>query len=211
MCPMVCMKPYINYVMGVVSRFMSNPGKQHQEVVKQIFRYFQDIAKMCLCFRRGMLKLHEYVYANFDGEKDHRRSTIGYVFTLGTIAISWIFQLQKIIDLSTIKVEYVVVKKQRDDLVVKFVDRVRNQTYGECIAQRQPKCNNFAKNLAFHSRTNHIALFYHFINSLLENGVSTLVKMQGSQDLANMFTKVGIVEKFVLCLALVDQRRGQVI
>lgn len=29
MYPMVCMKPYINYEMGVMSRFMSNPRNQH--------------------------------------------------------------------------------------------------------------------------------------------------------------------------------------
>lgn len=40
-----------------------------------------------------MPKLHGYVYVNFDGKIDHRRSTIGYVFTLGTIAISWIFSI----------------------------------------------------------------------------------------------------------------------
>lgn len=117
MYPMVCMKPYINYVMGVMSRFMSNPGNQHQEVVKWIFKYFQDTTKMCLCFRKGMLKLYGYMYANFDGEIDHKRSMIGYVFTLGTIAISWIFQLQKNIDLSTIKVEYVVVKKSSKEMI----------------------------------------------------------------------------------------------
>ena len=65
---------------------------------------------------------------------------------------------------------------------------------------------HLAKNLAFHSRTKHIALHYHFINSLLENGVLTLVKIQGNKNLANMLTKARIIEKLVLCIALVGQR-----
>lgn len=65
---------------------------------------------------------------------------------------------------------------------------------------------HLAKNLTFYSRTKHIALHYHFINSLLENGVSTLVKIQDSKNLANMLTKEGIIEKLVLCVALVSQK-----
>ena len=48
-----------------------------------------------------------YVDIDFSNEIDNWKSTIGYVFTLGTTAISWISQLQKIVVLSTIKVKYV--------------------------------------------------------------------------------------------------------
>lgn len=65
---------------------------------------------------------------------------------------------------------------------------------------------HLAKKLAFHSRTKHIVIHYHFIKSLLENGVLTIVKIQSSKNLANMLTKAGIIEKLVLCVALVSQR-----
>jgi hypothetical protein len=35
------------------------------------------------------------------GDKDSRRSTTGYVFTIGGIAVSWISKLQKVVALST--------------------------------------------------------------------------------------------------------------
>ena len=36
---MVCIRPDISHAVGVVSRFMSNPGKAHWEAVKWILRY----------------------------------------------------------------------------------------------------------------------------------------------------------------------------
>ena len=39
MYAMVATRPDIAYAMGVVSRYMSNPGKKHWEVVKSNLRY----------------------------------------------------------------------------------------------------------------------------------------------------------------------------
>ena len=35
----VCTRPDISYVIGVVIRFLSNPGRQHWEAIKWIMRY----------------------------------------------------------------------------------------------------------------------------------------------------------------------------
>jgi hypothetical protein len=40
------------------------------------------------------------------GDKDSRRSTTGYVFTIGGTTVSWISKLQKVVALSTIEAEY---------------------------------------------------------------------------------------------------------
>jgi hypothetical protein len=42
------------------------------------------------------------------GDKDSRRSTTGYVFTIGGTTISWISKLQKVVSLSTTEAKYVV-------------------------------------------------------------------------------------------------------
>ena len=49
---MVCTRPDIAHAVGVVSRYMSNPGKQHWEAVKWILRYLKGSSKICLCFSR---------------------------------------------------------------------------------------------------------------------------------------------------------------
>ena len=39
--------------MGFVSRFMSDPGKKHWEVVKGILRYLSGTKDMCICFGKS--------------------------------------------------------------------------------------------------------------------------------------------------------------
>jgi len=119
MYAMVCTRPDISHVVGVVSRYMSNPGKQHWEAMKWILRYLRGTTKKCLTFRKDELKLEGYVDSNFAGEVDHRRSTTGYVFTLGSTAISWVSQLQKIVTIFITEAEYVVVTEASKELVTK--------------------------------------------------------------------------------------------
>jgi hypothetical protein len=90
MYAMVCTRPDIAHTVGDVSRFMSNLGKQHWEAVKWILRYLRGTTNISLCFRKGELKLQGFIDVDFVGEVDHRRSTAGYVFIVGTTAISWI-------------------------------------------------------------------------------------------------------------------------
>ena len=104
---MVCTRLDIAHAVGVVSRFMSRHGKQHWETVKWILRYLKGSSKTCLCFISANLKLQGYVDADFAGDIDSRKSTTGFVFTLGGIAIFWALNLQKIVNLSTIEAKYV--------------------------------------------------------------------------------------------------------
>jgi len=46
------------------------------------------MTEKCLTFRKDELKLEGYVDSDFARKVDHRRSTPGYVFTLGSTAIS---------------------------------------------------------------------------------------------------------------------------
>ena len=60
------------------------------------------------------------VDADSAGNVDIRRSTIGYVYTLGGTAVSWGSQLQKIVALSTTEAEYVAIIESSKDHEVVF-------------------------------------------------------------------------------------------
>ena len=62
---------------------------------------------------------------------------------------------------------------------------------------------HLAKNSAFHSRTKHIKLKYHFIRSALEDGELKLEKIHTSQNPVDMLTKVVTREKLSSCLVSV--------
>ena len=50
MYAMIATRPNIAFAMGVVSKYMSNPGKKHWEVVKGIMRYLKATKSMCICY-----------------------------------------------------------------------------------------------------------------------------------------------------------------
>ncbi|RVW41518.1 Retrovirus-related Pol polyprotein from transposon TNT 1-94 [Vitis vinifera] len=83
MYAMVCTRPDIAHAVGVVSRFMSRPGKQHWEAVKWILRYLKGSLDTCLCFTGASLKTAGYVDADFAGDIDSRKEYYWVCFTLG--------------------------------------------------------------------------------------------------------------------------------
>ena len=64
---------------------------------------------MTLYFRNGDMKLKGFVDIDLVGDVDNKRDTIGYVYTLRGIVVSWVSQLQKVVALSTTKVEYIAI------------------------------------------------------------------------------------------------------
>jgi hypothetical protein len=117
MYAMVCTRPDIAHAVGVVSRYMKNPGKEHWEVVKWILRYLRGTATHALFFGGSNIFLQGYVDSDMAGDKDNKRSTTGYVFTIGGTIVSWISKLQKVVALSTIEVEYVVATEASKEMI----------------------------------------------------------------------------------------------
>ena len=79
MYAMLCTRPDICYVVGLVSRYQSNPGEAHWKAVKSI----------SLCYQGKNLQLRGYTDADWAGDVNERKSTYGFVFLLSNSAISW--------------------------------------------------------------------------------------------------------------------------
>ena len=80
---MVCRRPNIAHVVGVISRYMSHLGIEHWNAVKLILRYLRGTSNKCLHFAYSATILQGYVLLDLVGEIDTRWSTIGYAFTIG--------------------------------------------------------------------------------------------------------------------------------
>eukprot|EP00253_Pinus_taeda_P012892 PITA_12892 len=111
MYAMACTKLDIAHEVGVSSRFMSKPRKEHSIAVKVVFRYLRGISDYGLCYqgRPGLdrlLDILRFVDANWAGDLDQRRSTIGYVFSLFGGVISWMSKKQFIVALSNTETKY---------------------------------------------------------------------------------------------------------
>ena len=191
--------------MGVVSKHMNNLGKLHWEAVKWILRYLRGTTGKALCFKGGDTILIGYVDADLVGNVDIRMSTTGYVYTVGGTAVSWGSQLQMIVALSTTEAKYVAVTEASKEMVwlKSFLKELGKKQEDNVLYCDSQSAIHLAKNPSFHSRTKHIQLRYHFIRSLLEDGILKLEKISGAQNPADMLTKTVTIDKLKLCSASV--------
>ncbi|KAL2254166.1 UNVERIFIED_CONTAM: Retrovirus-related Pol polyprotein from transposon TNT 1-94 [Sesamum indicum] len=204
MYAMICTRPDIAHAVGVVSRFMSNPGVMHWEAVKWILRYLRGTKDRALVFGKGKLTLFGFVDADFAGsDYDKRRSTTGYVFTYGGTAVSWVSKLQKVVTLSTTEAEYVAVTEAAKELIwlQHLLGELGKPQADVILHSDSQSAIHLAKNPAFHSRTKHIEIKYHFIRQLLEKKALQLEKIQGEKNPADMLTKAVAMAKLKLCTA----------
>jgi hypothetical protein len=165
MYAMVCTRPDIAYAVGVVSRYMKNPGKENWEAVKWILRYLKGTANHALCFGGSKYVLQGYVDSDMAGDKDSMRSTTWYVFTIGGTTLSWISKLQKFVALSIIDAEYVVATEASKEMIwlQRFMDELGKKQENSRLYCDSESAIHLAKNSTFHSKTKNIQLRYHFI------------------------------------------------
>ena len=97
--------PDIAYAVSVVSRYASNPTGDHWTAVKRIFRYLKGTLHLRLTLSGPLRPLAGWTDADWAGDKDTRRSTSGYVFNLGSAAITWSSKRQPTVALSTFEAE----------------------------------------------------------------------------------------------------------
>ena len=89
MYAMMCTCPDICYVVGLATRFQSNPCIKHWMTVNRILRYVKGTVYYVMCYQGRDLRLIGYTYVDWGGDPDQHKSTSGYAFLLNDCAISW--------------------------------------------------------------------------------------------------------------------------
>ncbi|XP_062089758.1 secreted RxLR effector protein 161-like [Humulus lupulus] len=98
----VCTRPDIAYIVGVLGRYLSNPGIDYWKAAKKVMRYLKKTRDYMLTYRRSdHFEIIGYSDSDFAGCQDSRRSTSGYIYLLGGGAMSWRSAKQTLIASST--------------------------------------------------------------------------------------------------------------
>ena len=164
-------RPDISFSVGVVSRFMSNPSKQHYGVAKRILRYIAGTLNYGIWYTHVTnFRLVGFTDSDWASSLDDRRSTSGYVFGLGSGAITWNSKKQATAALSTAEAEYVAATTAACQCI--WLRRMLCNLHQKQGKGTELYCDNkstiaMLKNPAFHGRTKHIELRFHFIRELV--------------------------------------------
>ena len=99
-------RPDLSYVVGLESQFMQLPRKPHLDAVRRTLRYVSATLDYALFYEASMeLQLYGYTDADWAGSGCDRRSTSGFMFSLGSAAITWSSKKQPTVALSSIEAE----------------------------------------------------------------------------------------------------------
>jgi hypothetical protein len=98
-------------------------------------------------------------------DKDRRRSTTGYVFTIGGKIVSWISKLKKVFALSTMEAKYFSTTEVRKDMIwlQRFMEELGKQQENNRLYYDIQSTIHITNNSSLHSKTKHIQLQYHLI------------------------------------------------
>ncbi|XP_043717750.1 secreted RxLR effector protein 161-like [Telopea speciosissima] len=112
MYAMLCTRPDICYIVGIMSRYQSNPGQEHWAAIKGILKYLRRTKDYFIVYGCDQLSVVGYTDSDFQTDKDDRKSTSGMVFMIGDGAVIWRSAKQKSIVDSTTKAEYLAASEQ---------------------------------------------------------------------------------------------------
>ena len=201
MYAMVCTRPDIAHAVGVVSRFLSNPGKDHWEAVKWILRYLRGTSKVCLKFGENQTILDGYTDADMAGDVDSRKSTSGYLMIFAGGAVSWQSRLQKCVALSTTEAEYIAATEASKELlwIKKFLQELGLTQERYILHCDSQSAIHLSKNSSFHSKSKHIDVRYHWIRDVLEEKKMHIEKIHTNENGSDMMTKSLSREKLEVC------------
>ncbi|KAH9707327.1 Integrase catalytic domain-containing protein [Citrus sinensis] len=199
MFAMICTRPDIAQAVGAVSRYMANPGGEHWIAVKRILRYIRGTSDVALCYGGSEFTVRGYVDSDFAGDFDKRKSTTSYVFTLAGAAVSWVSKLQTVVALSTTEAEYMAATQACKEAIwiQKLLEELKHGQEKISVFCDSQSALHIARNPAFHSRTKHIGVQYHFVREVVEDGSVDLQKIHTKENLANVLTKPINTDKFV--------------
>ncbi|KAL9235697.1 hypothetical protein vseg_010436 [Gypsophila vaccaria] len=188
-------RPDIAFPVSVVSRYMHNPTKQHVGAAKRVLRYVAGSLNVGIWYTKVSdtnFKLVGYSDSDHVGSIDDRKSTSGHVFGLGLGAIAWSSKKQETVALSSFEAEYVAVSSAARQALwlLKLVgDFHISQNEGTVIYCDNRSAIAMAKNPAFHGRTKHIDIQYHFIRKLVADEKIVLKFCGTNEQIADIFTK----------------------
>jgi hypothetical protein len=202
---MVCTRPDLAHSIGVLSRYLEKPGKQHWEGVKRILRYLKGTKDYALRFQRGenQSQFLGYTDSDYAGCHDTSRSTSGYLFKYGGAAIIWSSKRQQRVTLSTCEAEYYAANEAAKEVLWlnEFIEELGFQNLKPIkILCDSTSALALIKNPVHHGRTKQIKRDQHFIREIVEQGECSFNFVPTSQQVADYLTKAVEKKKVEYCV-----------
>lgn len=197
-------RPDITFQVCKASQFNKCYNDIHYSAVKRIFRYLKGTTDTGITYSPdpNNFNLIAYCDADYGGDLTGRKSTSGFVVTLGGSPISWASRLQRNVATSTTEAEYVAISVCAKDVIwyKRLLKELKmNIELPIPIYSDNQGAIKLSKNPMFHNRTKHIDMCYHFIRDYQEKGYLIVHYVPTKQQPADFLTKPLDTRNFEPC------------
>ena len=191
---MMCTRPDICYAVGLVSRYQSNPGYKHWNAVKRILAYLRATTDYALCYQGGDMRLVGYTDADWGGDIDERKSTLGYAFLLSRGSISWSSKKQTCTALFTMEAEFVACSAAVQEAVwlrrfYEDLDVVTDATQPVTLYCDNQAAIAYTKDPRYHCKSKHKETKYNFVKDIVAQKEIKIQYISTQQMVADPLTK----------------------
>ena len=204
MYAMLGTRPDIAYAVSYCSRFLAKPTEAHRTAVKRIIRYLKATVDLCLVYKGDIEPLVGFTDSDWAGDHETRRSTSGYVFNVGSAAISWSSKRQSSTALSSCEAEYIGQTQATKEAIwlrrllteLRVAEEEGESPVATVIYGDNQGAIALAKNPQFHARTKHIDIQHHFVREKQCSGEVDLQYVPTEKQVADGLTKALARDKF---------------
>jgi len=206
-----CTRPDIAYTVGVLARFISNPGRAHWVAAMHLLRYLKSSIDLQLVYGPGESddEFLTYTDADHGGNPDNGKSTGGYLVTAGSGAISWSSKLQPTVSLSSTEAEYLAaVEAGKEILWLRNMHHELGNTITtpSALFIDNQSAIKVTQNPEHHGRMKHLDLRTFWLRDTVSAGLITPFHLTTTDMVADLLTKPlarDKVEKFRKMMGLV--------
>ena len=186
-----CTRPDISAAVNLLSRFASNPSAEHEEALERVFKYVNSTANLSLKLGgKDVSLLLAYSDADWAEDKQGRKSTSGYILTLGKAPIAWRSCTQKSVAISTCEAEYVALSECIRELIwaKQLIEFLGLHPKVKILCDNESAIASI-KNPVNTERLKHIDIRFHFARDYIKEEAVDLEYVRSEANLADIFTK----------------------
>lgn len=193
----------IAQVVAYLARFNANPGPQHWNAVKHLFRYLKGTLEYKLTYSAdGPSDFITYTDAAHGDCIDTGRSTSGYVTLLAGGAVGWSSKLQSIVTLSTTEAEYVAAVEAAKEIIWMrniLCEFGYNMDKPSVLHMDNQSAISVSKNPEHHGRMKHLDLRFHWFRDVVNSKLISPSYIPTAEMVADILTKPLPIPKVQFC------------
>ena len=162
-----CLRYDICFAVGLLSRFLQTPGKNHLSAAKRIHRYLSSNSLSITYGAASKVTFVGYSDSDWAGDISDRKSVGGYMFLINGKPITWSSKKQASVSLLSCEAEYIALTEAVKEVlfIYQVFDDINVLIVSPIVYCDNNSAVNLAKHPTNHRNSKHIDIRYHLIRA----------------------------------------------